>query len=1061
MSGVIITAGIVALMAAMEAVLIRQKLTKEESEALVKFYRPIWEGDELGVLGAKIGKSIENAGNALKTKGSFSGLNCTGNKCSLIQEETGVVNGAIIKQTTKETQTVTDDNEETKEIPTNKTEKKECSTMYEVAIKMLNENKEYKELDIESINKVASNETFEKFQELLFNEYPNDDFTFYEIFNETEDDDKYKLSKQNKLFFKFCSDNTTYTLFKSETELSDEEKFKHHKGLKVADYHKIYHFKDFSILDTIKDKDKGEDANSGEIDRKQLRTFIFEEKADNIFEYLQKTFKEHTVEKNDKLKLFLIKKKLTKTIDNKNPGALIPYIFVSDNQKNDIKHKIESSIIIRVYNQDSPDVEDISPAKTDTDTDTKTPVKTYTANISHNEFFDTVLLLNEITDKKVNMDISSLPSDLLYTTYSYLVYGNAFFVKKFISHKDLDLNVFSLEIEDIVDLQDNLKSFKIKIKPNNKEEISEQTECDENVLGLMNVGASCYINAALQIMNVIDPKTFDIKEFREDYEGMREKIKNEYGYNGEQNDSYSVIVQHMIGSLQNKENVLDRLQIWNDDTKSMDDIIKNVMSSISKDKATKINLDNKEFLLLGVIPFIGDSYDLFDSYKAFKQSITEDPLQFNENIYKLEGIIIHIGNTFKSGHYTALVKRGKLWYYIDDKKVECFSSSHFVNWIKNLEEFQKPVVFLFKKITKDVELDDKKGKPSAVDGAKGGLPGDQPGDLPAEGGLPGDKQGDLPADLPAEGGLPGDQQGDLPADLPAEGDQQGDQQGDLPAEGDQQGEQQGDLPAEGGLPGDLPAEGGLPGDLPAEGGLPGDQQGDQQGELEYVHTEIENKLLKLVEDIINSREIVTGEIELSINLVKDQVKKEKYENEINDIKKASNIIEKLTEINEDYITSDDDFEGIHKQINTIQNNKLKKHLEYMYSQLYKVYKEFKDEAKIKKEFESLDLLLTESEKILPGSEYSKNLLISFMEQQKSIKQKQNEILELINKINQDEVKKEKLGIMIGYNERIVKETGRVNKFMDDAFKTVGGYTTSNWVGILSGLAVIAACAFRP
>jgi hypothetical protein len=578
---------------------------------------------------------------------------------------------------------------------------------------------------------------------------------------------------------------------------------------------------------------------------------------------------------------------------------------------------------------------------------------------------------------------------------------------------------------------------------------------------------------------------------------MREKIKNEYGYNGEQNDSYSVIVQHMIGSLQNKENVLDRLQIWNDDTKSMDDIIKNVMSSISKDKATKINLDNKEFLLLGVIPFIGDSYDLFDSYKAFKQSITEDPLQFNENIYKLEGIIIHIGNTFKSGHYTALVKRGKLWYYIDDKKVECFSSSHFVNWIKNLEEFQKPVVFLFKKITKDVELDDKKGKPSAVDGAKGGLPGDQPGDLPAEGGLPGDKQGDLPADLPAEGGLPGDQQGDLPADLPAEGglpgdqqgdlpadlpaegdqqgdqqgdlpaegDQQGDQQGDLPAEGDQQGEQQGDLPAEGDQQGDqqgdLPAEGGLPGDLPAEGGLPGDQQGDQQGELEYVHTEIENKLLKLFEDIINSREIVTGEIELSINLVKDQVKKEKYENEINDIKKASNIIEKLTEINEDYITSDDDFEGIHKQINTIQNNKLKKHLEYMYSQLYKVYKEFKDEAKIKKEFESLDLLLTESEKILPGSEYSKNLLISFMEQQKSIKQKQNEILELINKINQDEVKKEKLGIMIGYNERIVKETGRVNKFMDDAFKTVGGYTTSNWVGILSGIAVIAACAFRP
>lgn len=84
-----------------------------------------------------------------------------------------------------------------------------------------------------------------------------------------------------------------------------------------------------------------------------------------------------------------------------------------------------------------------------------------------------------------------------------------------------------------------------------------------------------------------------------------------------------------------------------------------------------------------------------------------------------------------------------------------------------------------------------------------------------------------------------------------------------------------------------------------------------------------------------------------------------------------------------------------------------------------------------------------------------------MEQQKSIKQKQNEILELINKINQDEVKKEKLGIMIGYNERIVKETGRVNKFMDDAFKTVGGYTTSNWVGILSGIAVIAACAFRP
>jgi hypothetical protein len=25
----------------------------------------------------------------------------------------------------------------------------------------------------------------------------------------------------------------------------------------------------------------------------------------------------------------------------------------------------------------------------------------------------------------------------------------------------------------------------------------------------------------------------------------------------------------------------------------------------------------------------------------------------------------------------------------------------------------------------------------------------------------------------------------------------------------------------------------------------------------------------------------------------------------------------------------------------------------------------------------------------------------------------------------------------------------------------GGYTTSNWIGILSGLAVIAACAFRP
>ena len=49
-----------------------------------------------------------------------------------------------------------------------------------------------------------------------------------------------------------------------------------------------------------------------------------------------------------------------------------------------------------------------------------------------------------------------------------------------------------------------------------------------------------------------------------------------------------------------------------------------------------------------------------------------------------------------------------------------------------------------------------------------------------------------------------------------------------------------------------------------------------------------------------------------------------------------------------------------------------------------------------------------------------------------------------------------------YTDQIKKIDDAINSLKSESsVEQEGGYTTSNWVGILSGLAVIAACAFRP
>ena len=62
--------------------------------------------------------------------------------------------------------------------------------------------------------------------------------------------------------------------------------------------------------------------------------------------------------------------------------------------------------------------------------------------------------------------------------------------------------------------------------------------------------------------------------------------------------------------------------------------------------------------------------------------LSEQSPDRNNNSYKLLGVVLHSGS-IESGHYTAYVRRGNVWYFCDDARVEKISSQEIANTMQS------------------------------------------------------------------------------------------------------------------------------------------------------------------------------------------------------------------------------------------------------------------------------------------------------------------------------------------------------------------------------------------